>query len=278
MRHRFKGAGLLTALAFAAAAAPAAGSVTVGQIAPGAITSCSNSFEWVQVSSPDNAYVIPAAGVITSWTHRSQTGNGQTPSLKLYRKVSEPASYQVVGRDGPEPIAATTTKTFPASVPVKAGDVLGITGAGGTANIGCEFNGQGDNGFSMTNQADGGLVNFTLNPGHRINVSAVLNPTNTFTLGAVARNKKKGTATVAVTVPNPGVLTASGTGVKPAGAAERMTVTAPGEVKVRIRATGKKKRKLSRSGKTKLGVTLTYTPTGGDTTTQSVQVKLKKKL
>ena len=44
------------------------------------------------------------------------------------------------------------------------------------------------------------------------------------------------------------------------------------------KAKGKKKRKLNETGKVKLNVAVTYTPTGGDPSTQSVKVKLKKNI
>jgi predicted outer membrane repeat protein len=103
---------------------------------------------------------------------------------------------------------------------------------------------------------------------------------NAFTVGAITRNKKKGTATVTVNVPNPGELTASGNGVKAAsagGAAISKSVGA-GQAQLLIKAKGKKKRKLNETGKVKLNVAITYTPTGGSPNTQAVKVKLKKKL
>jgi hypothetical protein len=45
-----------------------------------------------------------------------------------------------------------------------------------------------------------------------------------------------------------------------------------------IKAKGKKKKQLNQKGKVKLNVAITYTPTGGDPSTQSVKVKLQKKL
>jgi hypothetical protein len=253
--------------------------VTVGQVAPGTITSCSKNFDFLQASTPDNSYTLPA-GVITSWTHRSQAGVGQQVTMKIFRKVGDPAKYQAVGHDGPHPVSASTTMTFSTSVPVQAGDVLGITGAGGSVNIGCGFSavGGGTRGFRSGNLLESDPPgDFTLSPNTRVNLSAVVVPTNSFTLGAVERNKKKGTASVAVTVPNAGELVLSGNGVKAAGGARASaTATAPGEVKLTIRAQGKKKRKLAATGKVKLNATITYTPTGGDPTSQSVKVKLRK--
>ena len=82
-----------------------------------------------------------------------------------------------------------------------------------------------------------------------------------------------------MSVPNPGELTGSGKGVKVASAARiSKTVSAPGEVKLTIKAKGKKKGTLNETGKVKLRPKITYTPTGGDPSTQSVKVKLKKNL
>ena len=105
-------------------------------------------------------------------------------------------------------------------------------------------------------------------------------PSNAVTLGAITRNKKKGTATLPVNVPNPGELTGSGNGVK-ASSAGRAVISksvGAGQAQLLIKAKGKKKKQLNQEGKVKLSVAVTYTPTGGDTSTQSVKVKLKKKL
>jgi hypothetical protein len=69
-------------------------------------------------------------------------------------------------------------------------------------------------------------------------------PSNAFSLGKVKRNKRKGTATLTVGVPNAGKLALSGNGVRAAsagGAATSKTVGAAGKVKLVIRAKGKKK-------------------------------------
>ena len=62
---------------------------------------------------------------------------------------------------------------------------------------------------------------------------------------------------------------------RPCGRSRRReTVTAPGAVELLIKARGKKKRKLNETGKVKPNVT--FTPTGGDPSTQSRKLKLKK--
>ena len=102
---------------------------------------------------------------------------------------------------------------------------------------------------------------------------------NVFSFGQVKRNKHKGTATLAVNVPEPGQLIGSGNGAKvaAAGATTSKAVT-PGTAQLLIKAKGKKKRKLNETGKVKLSVAVTYTPTGGKPNTQTVKVKLKKNL
>lgn len=105
-------------------------------------------------------------------------------------------------------------------------------------------------------------------------------PTNSFSVGAVKRNKKKGTATINLTLPNPGELTGSGKGVKAssAGGAVISKPVGAGQAQLLIKAKGKKKKKLNQKGKAKLSVAISFTPTGGQPNTQLVKVKLKKKL
>jgi hypothetical protein len=106
-----------------------------------------------------------------------------------------------------------------------------------------------------------------------------MQPNNKFTINGIARNKKKGNATITLTVPNPGELVASGSGVKAASAGAVISkAVGAGQATLVIKAQGKKKKKLKTKGKTKLNVAITYTPTGGRATTQSVKVKLKKRL
>jgi hypothetical protein len=101
-----------------------------------------------------------------------------------------------------------------------------------------------------------------------------------FTIDAITRNKRKGTATITVSVQFPGELIASGKGVK-ASSAGRAVISksvGAGQAKLLIKAKKKKKRKLNQKGKAKLKVSITYTPSGASPKSQSVKVKLKKKL
>ncbi len=113
--------------------------------------------------------------------------------------------------------------------------------------------------------------------------STPVQPDNRFTFGKLTLNKKKGTATLAVTVPGPGNLVLGGKDIKPqrpAAAARRSAmkpVTAAGETTLTIKAKGKAKKKLKKKGKAKLTATVTFTPTGGTPNAQTKKLKLKRK-
>jgi hypothetical protein len=276
-------AGIVAALSLIATASPAAASVTIGRLAPAPSLSCVGST--VDLVEPTGTpYVVPplppaSALMISSWSHNGAPAAGVFPAtgpltLKVYRKVADPATYQVTGHDT-EPLIPATLNTFPASLPVQPGDVIGTTTAA-PATSGCNFADPGQPGYlgNASNLADGESAAFPTTPttNRSLNVSAVVAPSNVFTLAKGKAQKKKGTVAVTVDVPNPGDIALSGTGVKAAAA----TVTAPGQVKLVVAATGKKRKKLNRTGKAKVTATVAYTPTGGDASTQSLTLKLKK--
>jgi hypothetical protein len=276
----------LAALLLAAGAPPAPAAVTIGQLDPGAPQSCASNLDVLQATlTSGNPYTVPGQGTVISWSTNAQAAAGQLLTMKIYRKVGEPNTYQVVGHDGPRGLSAGGgLHTFPVSIPVRPGDLLGVStppAAGGPscafittlADVVRVFGG---------NLADGQSGDFAGTvAGLRVNATALFDPTNSFTLGKTTLNKKKGTATITATVPNPGELTASGKGVKrasSAGARTAVTVAAPGTVKLKIRAKGKQKATLNDVGKVNVKPKITYTPTGGTARTQSKKLKLKKNL
>jgi hypothetical protein len=272
---RLAGAVCITGLWMAISASPAPASVTIGQLAtafsPGG---CSLNIDSDQPSvTSGTSYVVPADGAITSWSHNAGPGTDQQLTLKMFRKVADPAFYQVVGHDGPRPITPGILNTFPTSIAVKSGDVLGMNVLSPSATK-CTFAAPGDSyRFYDGGLADGQAAAFDVAPDSRLNISAVFAPTSSVTLGQVTRNKKKGTAAISVKVPNPGALDLSGPGV----AAISASAPAAGDVQLPITATGKKKKRLKKRGKVSLMPTVTFTPTGGDASAQTTNVALKKK-
>ena len=291
-RSRFVGhltlAATLVALALTASTSPAAASLTLGQLAPtsGDVATVSADAEdrLQPTVTSGNGYVVPATGGITAWTVTSwstiASGDAVQMAMKMFRKLADPATYTVVGHDGPRFLTPGVVNTFTASIAVKPGDVLGVGYPGGSNVAPCCFDVPGEHLLTRPGfLADGQSGDFSL-ASLRVNVTAVLVPLNAFTPGSVKRNKKKGTATLTVNVPNPGELTGSGNGAKvaSAGRAAISKAVSPGNAQLLIKAKGKKQRKLDERGKVKLNVAVTYTPTGGDPSTQSLKVKLKKKL
>ena len=273
------------ALAGVIGASPALADVTIGQLAP---NSASSTLTFVTdrlqpTVTSGNTYVVPAippatALVIRSWSYNATgTDPGQEITMKVFRKVGEPDTYQVVGHDAPRAIAGGTLNTFSSNLPVSPGEILGSnqTTNAKTSSI---FTAPGESFLLLMsggNLADGQSAPFQTGTGSRLNISAVISPANTFSVDAITRNKKKGTAALTVNVPNPGDLSASGNGVMAAGAVSSKAI-GPGESQLVIKAKGKKRRQLNEKGKVKLNVAVTYTPTSGDPRTQSVKVKLKK--
>ena len=281
---RLARAGGLAALALAIGASPAAGAVTIGQTSADSEV-CEGPLEVLQPTvTAGNAYVVPALGTITSWSHRAgPSEDDQLTKMKVFRKIAEPSTYQVVAQDGPRMVKPGVLNTFTTNIAVTPGDVLGMTVLGTSAGnpTSCHFNAPGETSLSrFGDDLSGGVAAaFPSVPELRVNISAVVAPSNAFALGEVRRNKKKGTAALTVSVPNPGQVALSGKGVKTAAAARTAkTVPSAGEVKLRLKAKGKKKRRLNKTGKVTIKPKITYTPTGGDPSTRSLRLKLKRRL
>src|SRR5262249_10879803 len=117
------------------ASAPAGASVTIGQTGPpgncvGSLGDV-NTHEFTQSPATSGTYVVPASNGITSWTVTSWST--QTDGSNGYgmfgMKVERPLggmSYMVVGHDGPHMLTPGGLNTFAASVPARAGDVIGV--------------------------------------------------------------------------------------------------------------------------------------------------------
>jgi hypothetical protein len=273
----------LAALAIAVTASQAAGSVSIGQIAPVTppVDCAGTDVDEIQPSvSSGNAYVVPAlpgvsALMVSSWSTQAATGAGQMLTMKVFRKAAEPATYQVVGHDGPRPLAPATVNTFESNVPVQPGDLLGLNSSR-PAMTACGFAVLGENGrmVRIGNLADGESGAFgAASADRRTNISAVVEPSNLFTLGGVTRNKRRGTATLKVEVPNPGTLTLAGKGVT--GVVKNPS--APGVVALRIAAMGGKRQRLIQNGTVKVGARVTYFPTNGHAAIQSRKLVLVKR-
>jgi hypothetical protein len=112
-------------------------------------------------------------------------------------------------------------------------------------------------------------------PGSHESSNAVAGITvSAFSLGAVTRDRKHGTATVVANAPGPGTVTLVGKGLYPV----TVSPAAAGPVTLTIKGNRQLRRKLKRHGKQEVSALITFTPTGGGQTAQdNVDVTLSKK-
>ena len=278
-----KRAGAVVILACAAvltAGASASAEVTIGQVAPsgGGLLDCSTgATDLVQpsVTAGGNLYSARAAGTITSWSTRAATG-GDSYTFKVFRRTTDPDVFRVIGHSGPRTLSSGLN-TFSANLTVSSGDLIGMSASGMDNN--CRFGSTGDFVFaragSLSDRSSGTFPPGSAFMNSRLNLSAILVPTNSFRFVGVSRDRRRGTATVEIDVSNPGTVTLAGKGLTAKRATK--TVAVARVVSFRIAVTGKRKKKLNRKGRVLVQVNATFTPTGGDPATQSISLKLKKK-
>jgi PKD domain len=99
-------------------------------------------------------------------------------------------------------------------------------------------------------------------------------PSNVFKLGKLSLNRKRGNATLAVTVPSPGKLVLSGKALKQVTKEAKRA----GRVKLPIAARGKALKRLAKRGRVRVLVAIAFTPDGGTTLVKDKTVTLVKKL
>jgi hypothetical protein len=125
----------------------------------------------------------------------------------------------------------------------------------------------------MGDLADGASGTFAPRNDVRLNLSAVLVPDNTFTLGPITRDRRRGMATIAVTTSNPGLVAIGGKGMKKR-APKSPAVAGP--VTFSVVAVGNARRRLARKGRVVLPIRVSFFPTGGDPATQTINLKLRR--
>jgi hypothetical protein len=276
-----KVAGLAAALLSLTPAAAVA-SVSLGQLAatPGT-GNCSPTIDRVQATvTGGTGYVVPGGGTITSWSTNAGHGTGQQLTFKIFRPVEPGNEYKAVAHDTRD-LTESQLNEFTTSIPVKAGDVLGLNQPEGVTETFCDFivGGEESYPFFYGNLADGQKAAFSGTQDlERLNVSAVLTPSNAVDLGVVKKNTHKGTAKLNATVPGPGELTAEGKHVKVSVTGDLVAkeITGPGKVKLSVKASGKGVKQLNHTGKLGVDLQVTYTPGGGTEKTETKHFSLKK--
>ena len=300
-RRMFARLGLSTCVALMlglASAASASAAATIGHQIQGSdspvfcLNGQDDNTEFIQptvTSGP--GYVVPAGGVaITSWSLGAISDPNQRVKLKVWRKVGEPATYQVVAHDGPRTLVGGVN-TFPVNVAVQPGDLIGMTVVLGSADTVCMVDSPGNSVITpdvFGDFDDGQTAAFNPSnpfPDATLNLSAIvaLKASNEFEITKVKKNKNRGTAVLTVDVPGPGQLSLTGKGVKTqrAGATISKDVDAAGKATLKVKAKGAKKQKLLSTGKVKVKAKVTFKPSAGggadlpgDPNTEPKKIKL----
>jgi hypothetical protein len=193
---------LLAIVLAAAIGSTASAQIVVGQTAPSIETAnpCNfkEPFDEVQISTAAGAsYVVPTAGVITSWSTNAAPVSGQQYGFKVFRPLGG-TSFLVVGHDGPRLLTPNALNTFPVAIPVQAGDHIGIN-IPATGTTACSFSTgmEGDvYGYVGGTAPDGATISTTTEPGVRLNVSATVLPPPTISSISPATGSIKGASVV----------------------------------------------------------------------------------
>lgn len=160
-----------------------AATTTIGQTGPAStdVSSCGGATLFLTEGAP---YIVPEAGVLTSWSAQGDNTDSGNDGELLKLKVVDPLgsnTFRIVAEDPTtRTIGLNTLNTFNVRIPVDAGDLLalwvgpgshpcGFTGAGGTLEY--RAGSHPEPGIGDT------FITDTTNPTDRLNVSAQLETT-----------------------------------------------------------------------------------------------------
>jgi hypothetical protein len=200
----------------------------------------------------------PAKGVVTSFGIKSAAA--ETVTFRLGQFPGAGAGRG--GGAGPTVLVpGPGVFSFPASLKVRAGDIVGFDGSSTRAVTGLPQgcgNTPTTGGYVLFNPP---LTNGSVQQGDSTNscevlVNAVIEPSNRFSIGKLKPHS--GIGILGINVPGPGHLSLSGKGAR-----GRMTAKQAGATKLKIRPTGSAKRSLATTGRVTLTVKVTFAPIGG---------------
>jgi hypothetical protein len=246
----------------------------------------------VQVSLPADrtapgGTTSPVNGTVIRWRVRTDAGDPQQPIA--LRVVSPAASGQFTGgaiSSTVTPPQITGISTFPASLPIKVGDYLGLNYNNAT-NWYFRLGGGSDSGWLFNPAlAQGSTRSPQQDTTEELLVNADVEPTAALS-NVKKKAKKAGKVRLTLDAPNPGTLVAGDKkdkGVVAVTAAkkptlvksQRLQVSAAEPVSVLLKPTKAAKSALAAGRKPKAKLKLVFTPNGGSAFTQLLQVKLKR--
>lgn len=296
------GTTLLDSVCWAHAGSPSAGAIFTESASAGTnqvtlrnVTAIAADTEGVgifgEVESPGTSFTIAATNVITRGGGHDvfiENGGGATSHASVALKnsnfatVKEQGSNATVttpGTNGNQTAAPTFVEAAGGNFAETAGSPTVDAGVTEAANGTTALAGEARvlpgvcNGTPLTDIGAYELVLTGCPPVTPLPISGKRPPSNKITLGKLKVNPKKGTATLAVSVPDAGTLVLTGKGIK------KVTrhLNSAAKLKLPIAPVGKAKRQLARTGAAKFKLKLSFVPTGGAAGTATKSVKLSKR-
>jgi hypothetical protein len=278
---------LVTAAALIAVA-PAQAVITVGSSLSAPIdNTIGGDITAFPIAPASSLTVSPVTGTVVGGNVKQGAGGWGTTSLRVVHPVSG-SSYQVLASGQANAIPAGVG-IFPlaAHIPINKGDIVAIQASGVLSDAvtpGATYR------WKITSTSPPGGPPTTYDPGFtntELLYNAQIDPSNAFTVGAPTGGKK-GKATVVVTVPNPGSVTAGSSNdsglaatakkkkkAKPLLALASATAADAGQVTLTLSASKAGRQVLRQKGKLKTTAKIVFTPTGGTAASQTIQLKLK---
>ena len=196
----------------------------------------------------------PVSGVVQSFGIKTSAPEAVTFRLTRFRQATATGAGV-----GPSATVPAGLSSVPASVPIEAGDSVGIDTDSTTA-LSCGAGlGGGFYLFHPTLTEGGPFEPADASSSCDLLVNAVVRPENRFRLRGLSRDRDAGTAIQTLDVSNPGRISVTGQGVR----ADAANVRVAGSTTLELAATGAKQRELRRHGTVGLRPTFTFTPQGG---------------
>ena len=233
---------------------------------------------------PGQTMTSPCDGTITRFRLNGFPRPANSYSLRVIR-INGDGTYTGTATSAPVAIAAEGVNEFPTSLPISAGETIGIDFRESLEEHGLRWVGgsQVKAGYFYQFPADGTPASPT-GPAtfyYLFNADVACTssspppqpPSNEFSIVKLKKTKltlnlaSAGTVTV-----TDGKAEGKSKLLKPSSASG-----GPGHLVVRLKLTGAGKKKLKKKGKVKVSARITFTPTGGTASTQSRKLTVKKK-
>ena len=201
---------------------------------------CQDNVWQLQTTSPSNQYVVPSAGVLTSWSHLAAPTNPPADlKLEVGRTTTTPNQFLIVGVSVAKVPTADAMNTYAdISIPVQAGDLLGLHSSGINRNCGSLETGYQVNYLGLTDPVPGDFVTTAFTSDFRLDISATLEADcDADGLGDETEDADKSSC-------NPPPVAAPGPTGQRAAALKKCKKKFPGKAKAKKRKKCKKKANL----------------------------------